>query len=102
MSRVENRLVQVYASPMLGNLSLMKVVDSPYMWGLVGLLVGLIFGVTTLSVWLLAIGLGVFLVYLGIHGRSQIRTEGRLFAAGPTYMMLWIAGFIIRAILFDN
>ena len=76
------------------------LVDSPYAWGVVGFLVGIILGVTTLSVWLVAIGLGIFLIYLGIHGQAQNQTEGRLFAAGPSYMMSWVLGFIINALIF--
>lgn len=85
---------------MINKVSLIGLVDSPYTWGVVGFLVGIILGVTTLSVWLVAIGLGIFLIYLGIHGQAHNQTEGRLFAAGPLYMMSWVLGFIINALIF--
>ena len=85
---------------MINKVSLIGLVDSPYARGVVGFLVAIILGVTTLSVWLVAIGLGIFLIYLGIHGQAQNQTEGRLFAAGPSYMMSWVLGFIINALIF--
>ena len=85
---------------MINKVSLIGLVDSPYTWGVVGFLVGIILGVTTLSVWLVAIGLGILLIYLGIHGQAHNQTEVRLFAAGPLYMMSWVLGFIINALIF--
>ena len=80
-------------------MSLDRIVDSPLTWGIVGLFIGLAAGVTAVSVWLLAIGLGGFLVYLRLHGPAANKTEGWLFAAGPAFILTWMLGFVIRGIL---
>ena len=85
---------------MLDRLSNKWLVDSPIPWGLVGFLIGLGLGVTTLSVWLLAIGLGAYLVYFKLHGPVEHSTETWLFAAGPVFMMSWVLGFIVRGLAF--
>ena len=77
-----------------------RLIDSPFAWAAAGFVIGLALGVTTASVWLLSIGLGAYLVYLWRHGPAQHRTEGWLFAAGPAFMMSWMAGFVVRGILF--
>ena len=79
---------------------LYRLIDSPYAWGLVGFLIGLALGVTTISVWLVAIGLGAFLLYLARHGPARQANEGWLFAAGPGFMMSWVLGFIVRGVAF--
>lgn len=84
---------------MLDNLSLTKIIDSPFAWGTAGFVVGLVLGVSTLSVWLVAIGLGGYLVYLSLHGPAERVTEGWLFAAGPAYMTAWVLGFIVKGLL---
>ena len=84
---------------MLDNLSFIKIIDSPFVWGPAGFVIGLVLGVSTLSVWLVAIGLGGYLVYLALHGPAERATEGWLFAAGPAYMMAWVLGFIVKGLL---
>ena len=69
-------------------------------WGLVGFAIGAALGVNTLSVWLVAAGLGVFVVYLWLHGAARQQTEGRLFAAAPVFIMAWLAGFVVRGLTF--
>ena len=75
---------------------LIRIIDSPFTWAVAGFVVGLALGVTTLSVWLLAIGFGAFLLYLRLHGPARHSTEGWLFAAGPALMIGWVLGFIVR------
>ena len=77
-----------------------RFADSPFAWAAAGFIIGLALGATTPSVWLLAIGLGAYVVYLWKHGPAKHRTEGWLFAAGPAFMMSWMAGFVVRGILF--
>ena len=77
-----------------------RIIDSPYTWATVGFVVGLALGVTTVSVWLISIGLVGFLVYLWKHGPAQHSTEGKLFAAGPAFMICWVIGFVVRGVLF--
>lgn len=77
----------------------LKRLDSWITWGVVGFVIGLALGVNDLSVWLLAIGLGLFIVYLALHGPAKRESEGSLFAAGGVFMMAWIAGFIFRGLL---
>ncbi len=73
--------------------------DSPLPWGMAGFLIGAALGVTTLSVSLVAVGLVGFVVYVWRHGPVDDSTEGRLFAAGPVFIMSWLAGFVIRGVV---
>ena len=83
-----------------GRTTWIKLVDSPLPWAVIGFAIGAALGVTTLSMWLVAAGLGIFLVYLWLHGAASQRTEGWLFASGPVYMMAWLAGFVVRGLTF--
>ncbi len=83
-----------------GRISWNRLVDSPLPWGAAGFAIGTALGVNTLSVWLVAAGLGVFLVYLWLHGAARQQTEGWLFASGPVFMMAWLAGFVVRELTF--
>ncbi len=74
--------------------------DTPYVWGVLGFAIGAALGVTTLSVWLVAVGLGAYLLYIRQHGPAQHGMETRLFAAGPTFMMSWVLGFIVNGVAF--
>jgi hypothetical protein len=47
----------------------------------------------------LAIGLGGFLAYLRLHGPARPETEGRLFAAGPTFIVAWVVGFVVHGLV---
>ena len=79
--------------------AVLKKLDSWITWGVVGFVIGLALGVNDLSVWLVAIGLGLFIAYLALHGPAKRETEGSLFAAGGVFMMAWMAGFILRGLL---
>lgn len=79
--------------------AVLKKLDSWVTWGVVGFIIGLALGVNDLSVWLVAIGLGLFIAYLVLHGPARRETEGGLFAAGGVFMMAWMAGFIARSLL---
>ena len=68
------------------------------LWVLAGFFIGLGLGVNSISVWLLAIGLGMFLLYLRSRGSARWPTETLLFWSGPGYMMAWIAGFVVHGI----
>ena len=81
-------------------MSIIRIVDSPFSWGLAGFIIGLALGVNTASVWLVAIGLGGFLLYLRLHGPAGNATEGWLFAAAPVFMMSWLLGFVVRGVAF--
>ena len=83
-----------------GRASWIRLVDSPLPWGVAGFAIGAALGVTTLSVWLVAAGLGLFLIYLWLHGAARQQTEGWLFASGPVFMMAWLAGFVVRGLTF--
>ena len=76
-----------------------KYVDSPISWALAGFFIGLGLGVNTASVALVAVGLGGFLVYIWGHGDANQRTEGKLFAAGPTYIVAWLVGFVVHGLI---
>ena len=79
--------------------TVLKKLDSWIVWGVIGFIIGLALGVNDLSVWLLAIGLGLFVVYLALHGPAKRETEGSLFATGGVFMMAWMAGFILKGLL---
>ena len=79
--------------------TLKRYIDTPFSWGIAGFAIGAALGVNLLSVWLLAIGLGLFIGYLRLHGPSRDSTEGWLFAAGPAFMMSWVLGFIVRSLV---
>jgi hypothetical protein len=81
-------------------MSLIKKLDSWVTWGIIGVLIGVSLGVNTASVWLVAIGLGIFLVYLSKHGPAKRETEGSLFASGGVFMMGWIVGFVVNGLVF--
>ena len=80
-------------------MSMNQIIDSPLPWALAGLAIGFFLGVTTLSVWILAAGFGVYLLYLRMHGPARESSEGRLFAAGPVLMLSWILGFILKDVV---
>lgn len=79
-------------------MSLSRFIDSPIPWAIAGLVIGIGLGVSNVSVWLVVIGIGVFLVYLWRHGPARRSDEGRLFAAGPVFITSWLIGFVVRAI----
>ena len=78
---------------------LIRFLDTPYVWGIAGVVLGAALGVTTLSVWLVVIGLCAYLVYVRQHGSVQRGTETRLFFAGPVFMMSWVLGFIVNGVV---
>ena len=80
-------------------MELKNIRDSPFSWAAVWCIIGLILGVTTLSVVLLSVGLGAFLLYLRLSGPAQHETEGKLFIIGPDFMMAWVAGFVVRGLI---
>ena len=79
--------------------TVLRKLDSWITWGIIGFIIGLALGVNDLSVWLLAVGLGLFIVYLALHGPARRESEGSLFAAGGVFMMAWMAGFMLRGLL---
>ena len=81
-------------------MSLPRLMDSPVSWAIGGFAIGLGLGVTSASVWLLAIGLALFIAYLRLHGTAQEKSETRLFAAGPVLIVSWIVGFVVHGIAF--
>ncbi len=82
------------------DMQLIRFLDTPYAWGVLGFAIGAALGVTALSVWLVAIGLGAYLVYVRLHGPPQRGTETSLFSAGPAFMMSWVLGFIVNGVAF--
>lgn len=76
-----------------------RIIESPFSWAVVGFVVGAALGVTALSVWILAAGFGLYLIFLSSRGPAKHETEGWLFAAGPAFMMSWMLGFVVRGIV---
>ena len=79
-------------------MSVYGVLRIPYIWGLVGLIVGAVLGANDLSVWLIAILMIAFLVFMKLTGPTQKGGEGSLFAGGSLLMIGWILGFSIRSL----
>ncbi len=77
-----------------------RYVDTPFSWALVGFIIGIALGVNNASVILLAVGMGIFIVYLWRHGSAQESNEGWLFAGGPAFIISWIAGFVVHGLAF--
>lgn len=77
----------------------LRRLDSWITWGVVGFIIGLALGVNDISVWLVAIGMVLFVAYLALHGPARRETEGGLFACGGVFMIAWIAGFVVRGLL---
>ena len=67
-------------------------------WGALGFAIGIALGVTALSVTLIAIGLGLFAVFLALNGAAKRESEGHLFAGGGVFIVMWIVGFVVRGI----
>ncbi len=78
----------------------LDLIDTPISWAVAGFAIGLALGVNTASVWLMAAGLGAFLLYLWRHGEAKQSTEGRLFAGGPAFMTAWLVGFVVHGLIF--
>ena len=79
--------------------AVLKRLDSWITWAIVGFIIGLALGVDTVSVWLVAIGMGAFVAYLALHGPARRETEGALFASGGVFMIAWIVGFVVRGLV---
>ncbi len=77
-------------------MTLLRIIDSPYAWGVLGFVIGAALGVTAVSIWLVTIGLVGFVVYLRFHGPADEATEGTLFAACPAFILGWVLGFMVR------
>ena len=76
-----------------------NILKLPYIWGGVGVLLGAGLGANDLSIWILAIGLGLFFFTMKMTGPAQEGKEGKLFAGGSLLMLGWILAFSIRGIL---
>jgi hypothetical protein len=76
-----------------------RYIDTPFSWAIVGFIIGVILGVNNISVILLAVGLGLFLLYLKQHGPAEEGREGWLFAGGPSFIIGWTAGFVVHGLV---
>ena len=72
---------------------------SPFIWGSIGFIVGLALGVSTVSVWVLAIGFFLFLIWLNYFGPADETSEGWRFSVAPAFMMSWILGILINSLI---
>ena len=57
----------------LYRMEIQRITDSPFLWGAAGLIIGVALGVTTISAWIVAIGLGGHLLYLKFRGPAPER-----------------------------
>ncbi|HAE33360.1 MAG: hypothetical protein FI713_09945 [SAR202 cluster bacterium] len=80
-------------------MSLVTILRIPFIWGFIGLVIGAILGANDLAIWLVAILLISFLVFMKFSGPAKDDGEGSLFAGGSAIMLAWIVGFIIRGVL---
>ena len=80
-------------------MTIATILKLPYLWALLGLLLGGVCGASDLSVWLIATSLVVFLLFMKFSGLPKREGEGKLFSGGVLLIVGWILGFIIRGIL---
>jgi hypothetical protein len=78
--------------------SILDLVDWPVSWGVLGVLIGLGLGVSTISGLLLSLGFVGYAAYIIL--RDLREHEGSIFSTGPTLMISWILGFFIRGLIF--
>ena len=74
----------------------LQYIDNPIPWAIVGFVIGAALGVNFVSVALVAVGLGAFVLYMFLHGPAKRETEGRLFAACPVFIVAWMVGFVVH------
>ena len=79
---------------------LLAWLDTPITWAIFGMAVGLGLGVTNVSVWLMAAGLGAFILYLASKGQAKRESETKLFGCGPALLLGWMTGFILHGFIF--
>ena len=77
-------------------MAILGYIDSPLSWAIIGFAIGAALGVTFISVALLAVGLGAFVLYMFLHGPGRRETEGKLFAACPVFIVAWMVGFVVH------
>ncbi len=80
-------------------MAILGYIDSPLSWAVVGFAIGAALGVNFISVALVAVGLGAFLLYMFLHGPAEQRTEGKLFAAAPVFIVAWMVGFVVHNLI---
>ena len=74
------------------------IINSPLIWCVAGLIIGLIFGVTAESLGILTLGMILHLIYMWRKGNLSRDLEGWVFASGPVFLVSWIVGFMLRGI----
>lgn len=81
-------------------MTILQYIDNPIPWAIAGFIIGAALGVNFLSVVLVAVGLGAFVLYLFLHGPARGETEGKLFAACPIFIVAWMIGFVVHNLVF--
>lgn len=81
-------------------MAILGYIDSPLSWAVIGFIIGAALGVNFVSVALVAVGLGAFVLYLFLHGPARRGTEGKLFAACPVFIVAWMVGFVVHNLVF--
>ena len=79
---------------------LTRYIDTPFSWAIVGFAIGAALGVNFISVVLVALGLGAFVLYMYLHGPAKPETEGWLFAGAPAFIVAWMVGFFVNSLVF--
>ena len=80
-------------------MTILQYIDNPIPWAIVGFIIGAALGVNFISVVLVAVGLGAFVLYLFLHGPARRETEGKLFAACPVFIVAWMVGFAVHSLV---
>ena len=80
-------------------MAILGYLDNPIPWAIIGFIIGAALGVNFVSVVLVAVGLGAFVLYMFLHGPAKRETEGKLFAACPVFIVAWMLGFVVRALV---
>lgn len=82
------------------NMPLTRYIDTPFSWAVVGFAIGAALGVNFISVVLVALGLGAFVLYMYMHGPAKPESEGWLFAGAPAFIIAWMVGFFVNSLVF--
>ena len=81
-------------------MAILGYIDSPISWAIVGFVIGVALGVNFASVILVAVGLGAFSCSIcSCTAPRSRKTEGKLFAACPVFIVAWMVGFAVHSLV---
>ncbi|PZC44777.1 MAG: hypothetical protein DK302_000901 [Chloroflexi bacterium] len=79
---------------------IINIIDNPLSWSIVGFIAGLLLGANLISMWIMLLALILYLGLLRYHRVANPRTETKLFATGPGFLICWVFGLIVHGWVF--